>query len=60
MARPWDSDRREATRCTWRYETYDLAPLLRAGNNVLAATVWNMGSDAPVAQQTTNGLSRSR
>lgn len=36
----------------WRYETYDLAPFLQAGKNVLAAMVWNMGNDAPVAQQT--------
>jgi len=25
----------------WRYETIDLAPFLRAGRNVIAATVWN-------------------
>src|SRR6267378_3466919 len=25
----------------WRYETVDLAPFLRAGENVLAAGVWN-------------------
>jgi hypothetical protein len=36
----------------WRYETYDLAPKLVAGRNVLAAVVWNAGLDAPVAQQT--------
>lgn len=34
----------------WRYETYDLAPLLHAGNNVLAATVWNFGTHAAIAQ----------
>jgi alpha-L-rhamnosidase len=34
----------------WRYEVYDLAPHLHAGKNVLAATVWNLGSLAPVAQ----------
>lgn len=34
----------------WRFETYDLAPFLRAGRNVLAATVWNFGADAAVAQ----------
>jgi alpha-L-rhamnosidase len=34
----------------WRYETYDLAPFLRAGRNVLAATVWNFGIHAPIAQ----------
>ena len=34
----------------WRYETVDLAPHLRAGPNVLAALVWNWGSEKPVAQ----------
>jgi hypothetical protein len=34
----------------WRFETVDLAPLLRAGANVIAATVWNFGEEAPVAQ----------
>ena len=34
----------------WRYETFDLAPTLRAGENTLAATVWNAGIYAPVAQ----------
>jgi hypothetical protein len=34
----------------WRYETVDLAPRLRAGRNVLAALVWNWGSERPVAQ----------
>jgi hypothetical protein len=34
----------------WRYETYDIAPLLRAGGNVLGAVVWNYGALAPVAQ----------
>lgn len=34
----------------WKYETYDLAPLLRAGRNVLAATVWNFGTHAALAQ----------
>lgn len=36
----------------WRYETVDLAPFLRAGENVLAAVVWNFGSDTPEAQVT--------
>lgn len=36
----------------WRYETYDLEPFLRAGKNVLAATVWNFGTHAPIAQMT--------
>lgn len=34
----------------WRFETIDLAPLLRPGNNTLAAIVWNFGTKAPVAQ----------
>ncbi len=35
----------------WRYETVDLATALRAGRNVIAATVWNWGADRPVAQE---------
>jgi alpha-L-rhamnosidase len=34
----------------WRYETFDIGPLLRRGDNVLASTVWNCGALAPVAQ----------
>lgn len=34
----------------WRFETVDLVPLLRAGNNVIAAVVWNFGDAAPKAQ----------
>ena len=34
----------------WRYETYDIAPMLRPGNNVLAAVVWNFGVLTPLAQ----------
>jgi alpha-L-rhamnosidase len=34
----------------WRYEVYDLAPFLHAGKNILAATVWNLGTFAPIAQ----------
>ena len=34
----------------WRYETVDLAPWLKAGTNVLAATVWNWGEFRPGAQ----------
>jgi alpha-L-rhamnosidase len=34
----------------WRYEKFDLAPLLKAGDNVITATVWNWGVFAPVAQ----------
>lgn len=34
----------------WAFETYDLAPYLRAGPNLVAATVWNFGTLAPMAQ----------
>ena len=34
----------------WRYETVDIAPYLRAGLNVLGATVWNWGALRPVGQ----------
>lgn len=34
----------------WRYESYDIAASLRAGNNVISATVWNFGDLAPLAQ----------
>jgi alpha-L-rhamnosidase len=34
----------------WRYESYDLAPYLRAGQNVLAATVWSFGAKSAIAQ----------
>src|SRR6266536_3070097 len=34
----------------WRYERYDLAPFLHAGRNGLAATVWNFGTHAAIAQ----------
>lgn len=34
----------------WRFETVDLAPLLRPGRNVVAALVWNWGPRRPVAQ----------
>lgn len=34
----------------WRFETYDLAPHLRAGPNVVAAVVWNFGAARPAAQ----------
>lgn len=33
----------------WHYETFDLAPALHQGDNVLAATVWNFGIYAPLA-----------
>lgn len=34
----------------WRYETFDLAPFLRKGQNVIASTVWQFGIYAPLAQ----------
>ncbi len=34
----------------WRYETYDIAQHLQAGENVIAAVVWNFGAHMPVAQ----------
>ncbi len=34
----------------WRYERFDLAPLLHAGKNLITATVWNWGIFAPIAQ----------
>lgn len=34
----------------WRYESIDLAPYLKTGNNEIAAMVWNLGSAAPVSQ----------
>ncbi len=34
----------------WYFETVDLAPYLKAGDNSIAALVWNMGEEAAVAQ----------
>jgi alpha-L-rhamnosidase len=34
----------------WRYQTHDIGPLLHAGRNVLAATVWHFGTRAAIAQ----------
>ncbi len=36
----------------WRYERFDLAPLLKPGQNLITATVWNFGVYAPIAQMT--------
>jgi alpha-L-rhamnosidase len=36
----------------WRYERFDLAPLLKPGQNLITATVWNFGIYAPIAQFT--------
>ena len=38
----------------WRYETYDLAPALHSGRNVLAATVWALGDLAPIRQMSSH------
>ncbi|MBN2028818.1 alpha-rhamnosidase [bacterium] len=34
----------------WNYETVDLAPYLKAGDNIVSAKVWNEGSLRPVSQ----------
>jgi alpha-L-rhamnosidase len=34
----------------WRYERFDVAPYLKAGHNLITATVWNFGVYAPIAQ----------
>ena len=34
----------------WNFETVDIAPYLQAGDNVLAATVWNFGAYRAYAQ----------
>jgi alpha-L-rhamnosidase len=34
----------------WRYETYDIAPLLHPGKNTLSAIVWQFGTRAAIAQ----------
>jgi hypothetical protein len=34
----------------WPFDTYDLASFLQPGANLVAATVWNYGVDAPMAQ----------
>src|SRR5215472_5707183 len=36
----------------WKYETFDLRPFLHNGKNVIGATVWNFGTQAPPAQMT--------
>lgn len=36
----------------WFYETLDLAPFLRPGENAVVAVVWNYGRVAPMAQHT--------
>ena len=34
----------------WHYETFDVAPLLKSGDNVFAAVVWNFGAGSALAQ----------
>jgi len=34
----------------WRFESFDLAPFLLPGRNLVAAVVWNFGTESPVAQ----------
>lgn len=34
----------------WKYTTYEIAPMLRTGKNLISATVWNFGENAPVRQ----------
>lgn len=34
----------------WRYETLDISKYLKEGNNILAAEVYNLGKNKPVAQ----------
>ncbi len=34
----------------WRYERFDLGPFLKAGRNLITATVWNFGVYAPISQ----------
>jgi len=36
----------------WRYETFDIAPLLVLGQNRITATVWNWDQAGPMAQMT--------
>ncbi len=34
----------------WHYETFDVGPLLKPGENVFAAVVWNFGGRSALAQ----------
>ena len=34
----------------WRYERFEVGPLLHRGRNVIAARVWNFGDQSPAAQ----------
>jgi hypothetical protein len=44
----------------WRYETFDLAPFLQSGENLIAATVWQMGFGRPWRRSRTDWRSCSR
>src|SRR2546429_2647744 len=44
----------------WKYETFDLRPFLHNGKNVIGATVWNFGTQAPVAQMTSRDRKSTR
>lgn len=39
-----------SSRYNWNFGTYDIAPYLKNGKNIIAALVWNMAEFAPVAQ----------
>src|ERR1700749_3929790 len=34
----------------WKYETFDIAPMLKSGANAFAAVVWNFGARSALAQ----------
>ena len=36
----------------WYFDSYDLSPFLKEGENVVAAVVWNFGENGPIAQET--------
>ena len=40
----------QGTPQNWVYDSYDLAPLLKAGNNIIACQVWNYGAYFPLVQ----------
>src|SRR6185312_13370313 len=39
-----------SSRYNWNFGTYDIAPYLKNGKNIIAALVWNMAEFSPVAQ----------
>jgi len=38
----------------WNYTTIDIAPYLKAGKNIVAATVWNFADNRPISQMSFN------